>query len=438
MAHDGDGMVSAVGPTQGEVLKERFGSVSWRRVFGDALRERLGNGPTALPERLEGAVYGALVGAMQVSSPAADAIATLDVLDALLDGNLMPVGGGSPVDVLPLPLVLRDAEPGDLAHRAAVHGSAGGGSGVGCALFALVVRHLLAGERGRREILIRATRDLHHAHLAGRAEHCPCRAGWSAFARANGYEEAVRLAREAEPGPSCPSAAVAGALAGLYWGSSAIPAPWRRRLPEPRRTRTLVDRLVETARPARDGEPWITSTASPLPLYGVDLDGLDGLEDGGVGITFLPGKRYVGYHTGAHWRDLDTDARRLRDLHVDVLLLLVEDAELERCRATGIADAMCDQGIALVRHPIRDPLLPDDRAAFRARIVSLVERVRAGGSVAIACRGGFDRSGMAAACLLREAGLSADEAIGRVHHARPGALTLPDQQALVRGWQDQP
>ena len=31
---------------------------------------------------------------------------------------------------------------------------------------------------------------------------------------------------------------------------------------------------------------------------------------GRVGITFLPGKRYVGYHTGAHWRDLEADAAR--------------------------------------------------------------------------------------------------------------------------------
>ena len=55
-------------------------------------------------------------------------------------------------------------------------------------------------------------------------------------------------------------------------------------------------------------------------------------------------------------------------------------------------------------------------------------------SLAIACRGGLDRSGMAAACLLREAGIGADAAIERVQQARRGSLTLPDQQAYVRAW----
>ena len=41
---------------------------------------------------------------------------------------------------------------------------------------------------------------------------------------------------------------------------------------------------------------------------------------------------------------------------------------------------------------------------------------------------------MAAACLLCEAGLGADDAIDRVQRARPRALTLPDQQAYVREW----
>jgi hypothetical protein len=198
-----------------------------------------------------------------------------------------------------------------------------------------------------------------------------------------------------------------------------------------------VDRLVETTRPARDGEPWLTSTASPLPLFRIDVTGLDGVDDeapGAVGITFLPGKRYVGYHTGAHWRDLETDAARLRHLRVDALLLLVEDHELERCRVTGIADAFHAHGVELVRFPIRDPLLPADGAAYRACLASLLGRVRRGDSIAIACRGGFDRAGMTAACLLREGGLPAEEAIARVHRARPGSLTLPDQQAYAAAW----
>jgi hypothetical protein len=230
------------------------------------------------------------------------------------------------------------------------------------------------------------------------------------------------------------AAAVAGGLAGARWGSSAIPGTWRRALPDGPRARELVDRLIETDTPGWDGKPWRTSTSSPLRVDGLDLTGLDGCATGAVGITFLPGRRYVGYHTGAQWRDLETDAARLRDLRVDVLLLLVEDSELVRCRVTAIGEELAAHGVELVRFPIRDPLLPRDGAAYRATVGSILRRVRGGASVAIACRGGLDRAGMTSACLLREAGLPPDEAIARVQRARRGALTLPDQQAYVRAW----
>jgi len=54
--------------------------------------------------------------------------------------------------------------------------------------------------------------------------------------------------------------------------------------------------------------------------------------------------------------------------------------------------------------------------------------------VAIACRGGLDRSGMTAACLYRELGLGADDAIARVQAARPHTITIPEQQDFVRAW----
>jgi protein-tyrosine phosphatase len=79
--------------------------------------------------------------------------------------------------------------------------------------------------------------------------------------------------------------------------------------------------------------------------------------------------------------------------------------------------------------------VPTDGAAFRAAVEDLVGRLRAGTWVAIACRGGIDRSGMAAACVLVSAGLGTADAIARVHAARHGSLTYPEQLAYVRGWE---
>ena len=151
-------------------------------------------------------------------------------------------------------------------------------------------------------------------------------------------------------------------------------------------------------------------------------------------MLFRSGKRYLGYYSGPHWRDLDSDAQSLREQGVDVLLLLVEDHELERCRATHIADALPRHGVELMRHPLVDLEAPSDSDAYRQTLATLVARVRGGETLAIACRGGLDRAGMTSACLLREAGLDADTAITRVHEARRHTLTLPNQITYVRDW----
>jgi protein-tyrosine phosphatase len=151
-------------------------------------------------------------------------------------------------------------------------------------------------------------------------------------------------------------------------------------------------------------------------------------------MTFLPGKRYLGYYSGHHWRDLDSDAASLRAQGVDVLLLLVEDKELRRCQVTEIGEVLPSHGVELWRVPIVDLEVPRDGRAYRAAISDLAARVRAGSRIAIACRGGLDRTGMTAACLLREAGVSADEAIDRVHRARRHTLTLPNQLRYVKDW----
>jgi protein-tyrosine phosphatase len=111
-----------------------------------------------------------------------------------------------------------------------------------------------------------------------------------------------------------------------------------------------------------------------------------------------------------------------------------EDSELEKCRVTDITGVLPTHDVELERFPIEDPRTPTDGAAFREIIAGLLQRVRQGAFLAIACRGGLDRSGLAAACLLREAGLDADSAIERVHAARKRTLTIQEQQAFVRAW----
>ena len=95
---------------------------------------------------------------------------------------------------------------------------------------------------------------------------------------------------------------------------------------------------------------------------------------------------------------------------------------------------MAADGPELVRFPVHDPCTPLDPVAYRAAVVDLIERIRGGQFVAIACRGGIDRSGMTAACLYREIGLDYDETIRRTQAARKGSITIPVQQEFVRDW----
>jgi hypothetical protein len=260
------------------------------------------------------------------------------------------------------------------------------------------------------------------------------RSAWDAFAAAPDYPttviSAVRYGNDTDT-----TAAIAGGLAGIYWGIDGIPSIWHRGLRDRHIPQALADRLVETDDSEWDGTPWRTSRSRPLEVAFIDLSGTDlGTSGGAVGMTFLPGKRYLGYYSGPHWRDLDSDAASLRQQDIDLLVLLVEDRELRRCQVTAITEVMPAHGVELLRWPLVDLEVPADSAAYRELVADLVERTHSGTRVAIACRGGLDRTGMTAGCLLREAGLPPAVAIERVHAARRHTLTLPHQMRYVADW----
>ncbi len=382
-------------------------------------------------------------------------------------GEVGAKGNGSLMRILPLALVLRDIDDDDLAHKAVrasrvTHGSAE--AQIACALHALLVRRVLQGAGDRERMLAETVATLRASlersglprskEAAEPADALAAldafvawtgRSGcgrvvdsfwsaWDAFATAPDYVSCVTAAVQYGDDTDT-TAAIAGGLAGAWFGIDAIPAAWRRGLRDRHIPQELVDRLVETDTSEWDGKPWRTSTRKPLRVDMLDLAGSDlGRAGGRVGMTFLPGKRYLGYYTGPHWRDLESDAAHLAESGVDVVLLHVEDKELDRCRVPDLADVLDAHAVELIRFPIADPQVPTDDHAYRALLVQLSTRVRSGQTLAIACRGGLDRTGMTAACLLREAGLDADTAIERVHSARRHTLTMPDQLRYVRDW----
>jgi ADP-ribosylglycohydrolase len=381
-------------------------------------------------------------------------------------GSVEAKGNGSLMRILPVALVFREADDTELVTLAArasrvTHGSAE--AQIACALYVLIARRLLDGvddrprvldeaRRSLRSILAEAglpgSREAEDADLASLAldafEAWTGRRGegrvvdsfwsaWDAFAGAPDYAStvtsAVRYGNDTDT-----TAAIAGGLAGIHWGLAGIPPAWHRGLRDRHIPQELVDRLVGTDDSEWGGTPWRTSTTEPLTIDYLDLTDTSMAGRGRVGMAALPGRRGIGYQTGPHWRDLDTDVGALHEQGVDALVLLVEDEELARAGVDAIADVASEHGLELVRFPIRDPLLPVDGPAYRRLIAALGGRVAAGDTIVIACRAGYDRTGLTAGCLLRDGGLSSDEAIRRVHEARQGTLTLPVHLRYVRDW----
>lgn len=178
---------------------------------------------------------------------------------------------------------------------------------------------------------------------------------------------------------------------------------------------------------------------NPIRVNWVDLTGVPGLrgaaEAGGrLGMTFLPGKHRDGW-TGLHWRDLGADVRVLRRDHgVQAFLLLVEDHELEYAWVPDIAVAMSREDIELLRFPIVDMHVTNDREGLRRVLDDVLARLRDGQSVVVACRGGLGRTGTIVGCLLCDGGLDGDAAIDLTRASRKKTIERAIQEQFVRDW----
>lgn len=173
-----------------------------------------------------------------------------------------------------------------------------------------------------------------------------------------------------------------------------------------------------------------TSISHPLQIAAVPA--LAG--HGRIGVTFCPGKVQSSAATGAWARDLELDVKAIADWGAVAVLTLIEPHEMKALQVEKLGGAVERAHMDWLHAPIPDVSVPDDK--FEAQWVEigegLRERLRAGFDVVVHCKGGLGRAGMIAARLLVELGVDAEEAIGRVRAARPGAIETAAQEAHVR------
>ncbi len=155
---------------------------------------------------------------------------------------------------------------------------------------------------------------------------------------------------------------------------------------------------------------------------------------GRIGITFCPGKHDRGAATGVWARDLAADLDAIAAWGAQVVLTLVEPAELVALQVPHLGRDVQARGMAWQHLPIADFSVPNE--AFERQWAVQGQAVRAllrsGGDVLVHCKGGLGRAGMMAARLLAELGLEPQEAIRMVRRARKGAIETPSQLDVVR------
>lgn len=121
---------------------------------------------------------------------------------------------------------------------------------------------------------------------------------------------------------------------------------------------------------------------------------------------------------------LEDDLRRYSHSGIRTLVSLLEPREAEWL-GLGKEELLANQsGMEFVSYPISDMHVPEDTAGFRAFVSGLAEKLRAGRSVGVHCRGSIGRSTVTAACILTHLGWTAQAAIEAIREAR--GCDVPD------------
>lgn len=121
----------------------------------------------------------------------------------------------------------------------------------------------------------------------------------------------------------------------------------------------------------------------------------------------------------------------LRREGVSTLVSLLEPQEAAELQLVAEKELCRENGIDFLCSPMPDRGLPPDPNAFRVLARNLAARLHRGEVIAVHCRAGIGRSGLAAAAILVSAGVERADAIPLINDARGVGVPDTDEQ---RAW----
>ncbi|WP_423169236.1 cyclin-dependent kinase inhibitor 3 family protein [Stenotrophomonas geniculata] len=179
-----------------------------------------------------------------------------------------------------------------------------------------------------------------------------------------------------------------------------------------------------------------TSVSHPLQIATLPV----GMNGGGIGVTFAPGKHQEVAMTGSWARDLDLDLASIVRWGAQHLITLIEPWEFQELRICSLAERAQAHGLKWHGLPITDGAAPDARLLepWKSLGPQLVAELLSGSRIVVHCKGGLGRAGTVASMLLIETGCASDgtDAISKVRAVRPAAVETPEQEEFILNWPD--